>query len=53
MKNIPEDDSVGLVLWSDQIIEDEDKFTSTILGDAKMAQEHMVIYGIKPNCPHT
>ncbi|EKE27874.1 MAG: hypothetical protein ACD_3C00141G0001 [uncultured bacterium (gcode 4)] len=53
MKHIKEDDSVGLVLWSDQVIEEEDRFAEIIMSNLEMAQKHMVIYWIKPNCPHT
>ena len=35
------------------MIEEEDKFKETILSCAEMAEKHMIIYGIKPNCPHT
>lgn len=53
MKNIPENDSIWLVLWADQVIEEENKFRDIILSNSEHAQNHLVIYWVKPNCPHT
>ncbi|MCK9272194.1 mannose-1-phosphate guanylyltransferase/mannose-6-phosphate isomerase [Candidatus Gracilibacteria bacterium] len=52
MKNI-ENDSLGLILPSDQVIENEDKFIITINESKEIAQKSLITFGIKPFCPHT
>jgi mannose-1-phosphate guanylyltransferase/mannose-6-phosphate isomerase len=52
MKNI-ENDSLWLILPSDQVIENEDKFIITINESKEIAQKSLITFWIKPFCPHT
>lgn len=46
-------DDIVLVLPSDQLIEDEEKFIHTIKQGEQLAGEYVITYGIRPNKPHT
>ena len=46
------DDVVG-VFPSDQLIDDEEEFTSTVKKGEIIADNYIVTFGIKPNKPHT
>lgn len=52
MKNI-EDDSLWLIMPSDQVIENEEEFLNSIKKSSEIAKKSLVTFWIKPFCPHT
>jgi len=52
MKNI-ENDSLGLIMPSDQVIENEKKFVKAIEESKNIASKSLITFWIKPFCPHT
>ncbi|MBP8017097.1 mannose-1-phosphate guanylyltransferase/mannose-6-phosphate isomerase, partial [Candidatus Gracilibacteria bacterium] len=52
MQNI-EENSFGLIMSSDHIIEQEENFVKAVKLSLDKAKESIITFGIKPFCPHT
>jgi len=52
MKNIA-DRSFGLILNSDQLMENEEILIDAVNDAKKVAEKSLVTFGIEPFCPHT